>query len=189
MSLATVARSWSRNDVAVLLVIGYTVFLRTMELLTLRKWQLQFSNDGLSLVILLPVTKGGQRRHCEESVSIHEAKVVHFVRALTQHLAPESCLLQGTVAEFREVFRARLKSLSLERHGYQIYSLRRGGATTHYRIYENIALTLIVGRWQDAAVARLYISEGVQTLLQNEFSQHELNRFRMLASALNFDVR
>ena len=114
MALATVARSWCRNDVAVLLVIGYTVFLRTMELLTLRMWQLQFSNDGLSLVILLPVTKAGQRRHCEESVAIHDARVVQFVRSLTRHLSPESCLLQGTVAEFRELFRALLKSLSLE---------------------------------------------------------------------------
>ena len=188
MSLATVARSWSRNDIAVLLVIGYSVFLRTMELLTLRKWQLQFSNDGLSLVIALPVTKAGKRRHCEESVTLHDARIVHFIKVLTQHLPPESSLLQGTVPEFRDVFKALLRSLNLERHGYQMYSLRRGGATTHYRRFENMGLTLIVGRWQDTAVARLYISDGVQTLLQNDFLPAELERFRVLASALNFDV-
>ncbi|CAK0812662.1 unnamed protein product, partial [Prorocentrum cordatum] len=188
MSLATVARSWSRNDIAVLLVIGYSVFLRTMELLTLRKWQLQFSNDGLSLVIALPVTKAGKRRHCEESVTLHDARIVHFIKVLTQHLPPESSLLQGTVPEFRDVFKALLRSLNLERHGYQIYSLRRGGATTHYRRFENMGLTLIVGRWQDTAVARLYISDGVQTLLQNDFLPAEMERFRVLASALNFDV-
>ncbi|CAK0850609.1 unnamed protein product [Prorocentrum cordatum] len=109
MSLATVARSWSRNDIAVLLVIGYSVFLRTMELLTLRKWQLQFSNDGLSLVIALPVTKAGKRRHCEESVTLHDARIVHFIKVLTQHLPPESSLLQGTVPEFRDVFKALLR--------------------------------------------------------------------------------
>ena len=188
MSLATVARSWSRNDVAVLLVIGYSVFLRTMELLTLRKWQLQFSNDGLSLVIALPVTKAGKRRHCEESVTLHDARIVHFVRVLTQHLPPDAPLLQGTVPEFRDVFKALLKSLNLERQGYQIYSLRRGGATTHYRRFENMGLTLVTGRWQDTAVARIYISDGVQTLLQNDFLPVELERFRVLAGALNFDV-
>ncbi|CAK0842773.1 unnamed protein product, partial [Prorocentrum cordatum] len=73
------------------------------------KWQLQFSNDGLSLVIALPVTKAGKRRHCEESVTLHDARIVHFIKVLTQHLPPESSLLQGTVPEFRDVFKALLR--------------------------------------------------------------------------------
>ncbi|CAK0822340.1 unnamed protein product [Prorocentrum cordatum] len=174
-------------DVAAPLLVGFEGMLRGAEVFALA-WQLQFSNDGLSLVIALPVTKAGKRRHCEESVTLHDARIVHFIKVLTQHLPPESSLLQGTVPEFRDVFKALLRSLNLERHGYHIYSLRRGGATTHYRRFENMGLTLIVGRWQDTAVARLYISDGVQTLLQNDFLPAELERFRVLASALNFDV-
>ena len=41
-----------------------------------------------------------------------------------------------------------------------------------------MGLTLLVGRWPD----------DVQTLLQNDFLPAELERFRVLAGALNFDV-
>ncbi|CAK0796360.1 unnamed protein product, partial [Prorocentrum cordatum] len=38
-ALAATARGWGRNDVAALLVFGFAAFLRTTEMLTLRRWQ------------------------------------------------------------------------------------------------------------------------------------------------------
>ena len=58
----------------------------------------------------------------------------------------------------------------------------------HYRRSENMGLTLLMGRWLDSSVARLYISDGVQTLLQIDFTPQELARFAALAAALNRDV-
>ena len=60
-AMAGLARAWGRADVAALLVLGYAGFLRTTEMLTLRKWQLQFARDAL--VIILPLTKSGIRRN------------------------------------------------------------------------------------------------------------------------------
>ena len=188
MSLACIARHWGRNDVAVLLVLGYAAFLRTMELLSIRRWQLQFAPDGLSMVLALPVTKGGLRRHAEEAVVLRDPQVIRFLQVLTRHLAPDALVLQGSVADFRKLFQQLLQALQVSHLGFLPYSLRRGGATMHYRRHQNMALTLMLGRWTDSSVARIYIADGVQQMLSNSFSDAELARFRQLSAALNFDV-
>ena len=189
MSLACVARHWGRNDVAALLVLGYSAFLRTMELLSLRRWQLQFATDGFSLVIALPLTKGGLRRHAKEAVVLRDPRVISFLRVLKAHLAPDAVLQQGTVPEFRALFKQLVASLGVARLQMQPYSLRRGGATMHYRRFQNMGLALQMGRWADSSVARIYIAEGVEQLLANSFTEDEMARFASLASGLDFDVR
>ena len=59
----------------------------------------------------------------------------------------------------------------------------------HYRRFQNMSLTLGIGRWADSAVARIYICEGVEQLLANSFTDVELERFARLARALDRDLR
>ncbi|CAK0804968.1 unnamed protein product, partial [Prorocentrum cordatum] len=40
LAMAATARGWGRNDIAALLVLGFAGFLRTTEMLTLRRWQI-----------------------------------------------------------------------------------------------------------------------------------------------------
>eukprot|EP00959_Pyramimonas_sp_CCMP1952_P326061 6824990-Pyramimonas_sp.AAC.1 len=66
--MAATARGWGRDDIAVLLVLGFAGFLRTTEMLTLRRWQIAIDEARAKIVIILPITKSGLRFHRQESV-------------------------------------------------------------------------------------------------------------------------
>ena len=188
LAMASVARFWGRNDIALLLIIGFSGFLRTTELVTLRRWQVQVSLDRTAVVIVLPLSKSGLRRHIEETVVIDDAGVARFVEHLIQCLQPGDALLQGSVANFRIVYDALLDGLGVRHVGFRPYSLRRGGATHYYRMSQNMPATLQIGRWRDTQTARIYISEGVQVLLQLVLDASQQQRFAVLAQALWADI-
>ena len=188
LAMATTARAWQRNDIAVLMVLGFSGFLRTTEMLSLVRWQVQVSLDFSSVVVVLPITKSGLRRHTEESVVINDTTVARFVHHMLQHVAPGDTILQGSAAGFRRVFQLLLEGLELTEFGFKPYSLRRGGATAHFAAHRNMAATLLMGRWRDSEVARLYLSEGVQVLLQTALGEARLCRLQALAQSLCCDM-
>ena len=90
---------------------------------------------------------------------------------LLQHFAPgprQSRAARITRLEpwaFRELWKASLERLGLaHRPGFQLYSLRRGGATADWQRFRNMDRTLARGRWNHARTARLYVREGERAL-------------------------
>ena len=49
---------------------------------------------------------------------------------------------------------------------YRPYSLRRGGATHYFTLHGRFDSILVLGRWQAAATARLYLNEGLATIAE-----------------------
>ena len=188
LAMASVARFWCRNDVAVLLIIGFAGFLRTTEMVSLCKWQLQISLDRSSVVVLLPITKSGLRHNTEESVVIADPSIARFVEHMLQHLRPEDCILQSSVSNFRFVFNSLLDGLGVRHLGFKPYSLRRGGATYFYQKYKNMPAALEIGRWRDTQTARIYITQGVEILLQLAFSPYQQQRFAALGQVVASDI-
>ena len=70
----------------------------------------------------------------------------------------------------RKKFAACLEACGLSDHQFRPYSLRRGGATCYFSRYGSLDRLLLLGRWQAAKTARVYINEGLATLA--EFRLH-----------------
>ena len=87
--------------------------------------------------------------------------------------APGDLLISKGQHHFRKVFGEVLCSLDLQDWGFKPYSLRRGGATYHFRIFNSLSKTVIYGRWQSPKSARLYINDGLATLAQFSFPDQE----------------
>ena len=70
-----------------------------------------------------------------------------------------------------------MKELGLEDHKIQPYSIRRGGATSAYRLGASFESLMQQGRWANVATARIYLDEAIQeyqTLTLSSFSRQRL---------------
>ncbi|CAK0839771.1 unnamed protein product, partial [Prorocentrum cordatum] len=104
LAMAATARGWGRNDIAALLVLGFAGFLRTTEMLPLRRWQIAVDEARAKIVIILPITKSGLRFHRQESVVIDDPSVVQLASFLLRHLSPEALILNSSISDFRDKF-------------------------------------------------------------------------------------
>ena len=54
-----------------------------------------------------------------------------------------------------------LQALQLQNELITPHSMRRGGATDHFRLHGNLHSTTVMGRWQSVKTCRLYIDQAV----------------------------
>ena len=163
VAMAGFAKACGRNDIAILLLLGFHTMLRTCELLTLTGDKIALNADNVG-VLGLEWTKMGQRRGVSEYVTIDDAEIG---RRLAQYLRnkPRGVpLLLGSSADFRKMFNDSLAALKLEHAGYRPYSLRRGGASFDFVTFGDLQRTMARGRWMSVRVARIYIVDGWQLL-------------------------
>ena len=184
LAMAGVAFSWQVQDVSLLLILAFSGFLRTMEALTLHRWQVVPDKRGGRLLLHLPFTKSGARRGVVENVVISDSTVVAAVERLLPLLPEQQPLLCRSKHEYRRVFKALLEACGVADHGFQPYSLRRGGATTHLATHGNLAMTVEMGRWADARTGRVYLTSGLQILHELSMSDELGRRHAELASPL-----
>lgn len=149
---------------ACLVLIGFNCFLRTGELLTLRRSHVRWSPSGDSGVLLLPWTKSGERTGAPETVSFSDALVCHYLRRACALVPPEARLFLGSGSQFRSLFDAALDALQVNHVGFRPYSLRRGGATADFLEHGSAATTQLRGRWGSLRVCRIYVTEGQEAL-------------------------
>ena len=153
-----------RGDLAIGILVAFFGLLRTGEMLKLTKQDIDISGSFSSAVLNLGVTKGGSRIGSSESVTIEETFVNKLLAARLLHLRLGDLLLPKGQADFRSSFKQALDALSLTSLGFKPYSLRRGGATFHFRAFGQLSKTVVKGRWTNARTARVYINEGLAVL-------------------------
>ena len=74
-------------------------------------------------------------------------------------------LMRGSVAEFRAFFARGFIACHVEALEFRPYSIRRGGATFDYMSFGDLNRSIARGRWASSRVARQYIVEGWQQLV------------------------
>ena len=149
------------DDIGVLLWVSFDAILRTGEMLQLSKGDIFASDNGDRAVINLGWTKGGIRRGVEESVVIEDPAVARVLNAFVQNLAPGDFILKRTAADFRAKFDQLMGALGAGQWKFKPYSIRRGGATRHFREGGSLSATTVRGRWGNSKTARIYINEGL----------------------------
>lgn len=164
---ALVARAIELGDLcfALTLALGFWGMLRAGEILQLRTNQ--FLLGKRDLVVQLGYTKTGLRRQQDENVVIHHRPTILLAESVLERRLSRNGLgrllyTRGSV-KFRKQFRQTVAFFQLGPQ-WRPYSLRRGGATAHFRKYGQMERTLIRGRWSTNLAAKQYIQEGLSTL-------------------------
>ena len=158
---------------AVSLMVGFYGLLRTGELLSLEKRHFSFSVSTGVVVVSLGFTKGGQRMGVAESVTLTHETTVRFLRQW-MNLSSDHQKLFSSPARWRAMFAQGLTELKLTEFEFRPYSLRRGGATWYFSRFNSLDKVMIMGRWQAARTARLYLNEGLATLAEMHFQQFKV---------------
>ena len=70
--------------------------------------------------------------------------------------------------QWYRLFKLGLERLLLQDRGFTLGSLRSGGATWHFRIYENLSTLQYLGRWARADTLRYYLHEALTVRVEAE---------------------
>ena len=167
-ALAGLALEYSQLGLAAVLLSAFDGMLRTTEYLTLSAGQCVASNG--QVLVLLPLTKSGQRHGGAESVVVADpqaASLLSYVcNAPYYRRRPQAPLVDMKPQAFRKWLRQACAMLGVSELKLMPYSFRRGGATLKYTQGMPIRELLLLGRWESSRTARIYITEAA-LILQN----------------------
>ena len=187
MVLAMAMRRIKRNQwrTAAAYLIGFDVFLRTGEILAVRKQDVVLdSTSGNTAVVHLGYTKSGKRRGEPESVVLRNAQSVLTLAHALEDLLPGENLVGMTPGAFRAGFAADIRALGLRDTEYKPYSLRRGGATHRFKAGDAMAAVAEAGRWAHLSTCRIYVNDAVAELTQITLPKAISRRIDALAGEL-----
>ena len=148
---------------ALSLLVGFFGLLRTGELLALTASHISISCAKGPAVISLGLTKAGKRQGAAESVTIHVEDVCRRLYQWKSQVR-SSASLTGSNYAWRKLFNETLAAVNFHKVDYRPYSLRRGGATHFFAHQGSFDKLLVLGRWQSAKTARIYVNEGLSVL-------------------------
>jgi integrase len=150
---------WSRGRrrTALTVLLGFHCYVRTGELLGLRKASIAIGRDGRG-VVSLGVTKG--RR--VEMVTVDDPALGRLLARELKEVKDGERVVEIEEKEFRQGFQAAMEEFGVAELRYKPYSLRRGGATEDFRKHGRLDRALLRGRWKGHTAARQYILEGME---------------------------
>ena len=152
------------HDMSFVVLLAFHCLLRTQEFCECRCGDLQVSRLGNRGVLNLPDTKSGKRSHKTESVTVTDRRLLAFGQSLQVGKLPGDTFLGFKAATFRKRFRQVMVELEFDKLYLLPYSLRRGGATAHFRAGHSLHRTCLRGRWTSMSTARIYVNEALQDL-------------------------
>eukprot|EP00438_Fugacium_kawagutii_P020791 Skav229460 [mRNA] locus=scaffold577:137175:137816:- [translate_table: standard] len=150
---------------ALTILLAFHALLRTGELLSLKVQHVSIATAKGPAVISLGLTKSGKRQGAAESVTIYSEDLCRRLFQWTQ-CYPGHTLLAGPSHVWRRTFAAMLDTLGFSSWDFRPYSLRRGGATEMFKKQGSFDKLLVLGRWQSARTARIYVNEGLAVLAE-----------------------
>lgn len=160
--------SCGQTRLAALLLMAFNCYLRTGEFLRLKKQDITLNSTNTNGAILLDATKTSSRNGGAESVLFDDPFLINYLKVVLQKMKDDEQFFDGTSTQFRNVFHGVLRVFGLQSHGFQPYSLRRGGATADFMRHNSIDRCLFRGRWRSVRTARIYIQLGRACSVENE---------------------
>lgn len=165
-------------DIAALLVIGLMGLLRTGELFSLTKKQIDVVRD--TIMITLSETKTSIRKGADEMVTFNGRWAANLIRKATSGLLPGDRVLQRSVANARKVFVEIIRFFGLEDWGFAWYSLRRGGASWLFKLLGTLDPILLLGRWEHTKTARVYVQDALAASIHVKMSDETTKLMRTM---------
>ena len=164
---------WEQPQMAFLIALGFHTFLRTGEILNLQYKDIHLLRNSKGAVTVRK-SKTGLRFNIDEAVAIYDSELFPLweLCQLPVLRPPSEHIWNHSASSFRKLFYKALDALKVGDHGYQPYSIRRGGATHAFVTQQTMEAILLRGRWRSLQVARLYLEDGQSQLAQLRTSKH-----------------
>lgn len=179
-AFAGVLIHWNQPKIAHLIIVGYSLFLRTGELMALKATDVHFSSHGPP-VLFIQGPKGSHHSvHNVEKLVVHERSAVASLRYLCDQKAA-GALCPIAPHKFRELWRDVVNFLGLSQLHLLPYALRRGGATSAFKNGASLDSLLVRGRWKNVSTARIYLDEALMELGQSQISSATKRRLSQFA--------
>ena len=164
-TMAGIAWEGGHFDLALLLLLGFSFYLRSMEMISLTNDAVQM--DTARGVTFLTLFQTKTSRQFQQSLVFRNKALAHIV-SLAKAKLPSGLLWNYGARSFRLAFNALLDYLALTPFHFSLYSLRRGGATFAYLRSHNLDKVAIQGRWKDHRTAKIYLDDARAELLRQE---------------------
>ena len=107
-----------------------------------------------------------------------------LLKAATANLRPQDLVVRRSIHAFRANFKTLLRLFDLHEDNYNVYSLRRGGATAFFMETGSMDRTMTVGRWECASTARIYIQQATAETSELRMSERQNHLLRTAAKQL-----
>ena len=172
LAMAGFALAEGDRALAAVVLVCFNGFLRPVEAM-LTAGQCTFDLVRGVVHLNLGYTKGGKRSGAPEHVVIDELEAVTLLAELLQGRPAGTQLFPRGTGGFRRAFRKLVTAIGASPDRYKPYSMRRGGATHHFRVLGSLSKTCIRGRWRHQPTARIYIQDGVAMLERHGLSSRE----------------
>ena len=179
LSLGRKAKGWERRLWWSCMLASWLAFwglMRPSEVINLRRKDLSFPDTmalgedalGLVLVVRQPKTR---RVFRTQMVLVKELCVVRWMYWWSCNLSGNQLVFPMTRRNWGDRMKQALGELSLENCGYSPASFRAGGATHHYRAFQNIPQLQFQGRWKSAESLKHYIHEAMSVHIAQQASE------------------
>ena len=171
-AFAHVLMQWREPQAAWLVLAGFSLFLRTGELLELQRGDIMLAVPPNKTVVFIRDSKGTQRdQRQQEKLIVYEKTADLALRELCANLAGRDPVWPSSSQSFRQLWHKVVDYFSLEKFHVIPYSMRRGGATAAYQNGVSLDHLLIRGRWKSVSTARIYLDEALMEVGNTTFSR------------------
>lgn len=123
------------------------------------------SQEGLVVTIRKPKTR---RLWQTQFVLIKCPELIAWLLWWCEGVPRDRLLFRMGRRQWYRLFKLGLERLLLQDRGFTLGSLRSGGATWHFRTYENLSTLQYLGRWARADTLRYYLHEALTVRVEAE---------------------
>ena len=180
-AMISLAMLETRHELALVLYLGFAGLFGAGELINMLSSQISVVSESVA-VISLAEFKTAVRIANAESVIIKDRCLIQLLVTRMRNRSPASRLYSGSYGSLAIAIKDYAAFLGLEGNHVTPHSLRRGGATWHFRRCQNLDVVQTLGRWAQARTAKLYIDEAMSEFSAAEASSHQDERLKGLAA-------
>ena len=181
LGIAGIFTSFKMFDVTAVLLVAFDCFLRTGEFCGLTGSDIQIFG-GDRAVIKLAHTKTSLRKVGMEMVVCECSLAIAWLKIAMRNRSKNETILRISPAKLRRLFKEICRILDIE--GMSLYSFRRGGATWNFLQHGSMEKTLLRGRWQSTATARIYLNDSAAQTADVQLSKEQVCVLKHFASLL-----
>ena len=159
----------NRHDLAIALYLGFAGMFRASELCFLKLAHINVIGP-LSAIISLRESKTAVRMANAEAVLIKDSCLVSLLKCRIARGNPQDALIGVRYNELSKIIKEYASFFGVSHPHVTPHSLRRGGATWHFKRCQNVDVVQALGRWSQARTAKLYIDEALADTSEAELS-------------------
>ena len=174
-------------SVALMLLVAFTCFLRTSEMLSLQCLHLLVHATRPEVTVIVPFAKTSNGN--PQVLQFVDEHLWNLARAVKANKDPADFLWVGSPTNFRNFWRSLLGLLDFALDDYTPYGIRRGGATWFFLETGSMDATLARGRWSAAKTARQYIDDGTLALAKLVWTKIQRKKIRQWSNRANRHLR